>query len=44
MDGYVDLRQRARDLLGGEYDMRLPADKLVQGYGAIESVRRLIKA
>ena len=50
MDGYADLRQRARDLLepelielmGGDYDVRIPEDKLVQGDGSIESVRRLI--
>ena len=51
MDGYADLRQRARDLLepevmelmGGEFDVRIPADKLVQGDGTIESVRQLIQ-
>ena len=51
MDGYADLRQRARELLepelvelmGGEYDVRIPEDKLVQGDGTIESVRRLIQ-
>ena len=50
MDGYADLRQRARDLLepelielmGGDYDVRIPEDMLVQGDGTIESVRQLI--